>query len=330
MSKNKKVFCTIEEQIEILKGRNLIILDEERTYQLLLRYGYYEIINGYKDFLINGESKNKEKFIDGATFEHIFALYELDKKLRNAILEATLEIESSLRTAVAHTISELYGDEEKLYLNRIHYKPGKPNFENGIQKGYKIDQLINKFKKINNDDIQPMKHYRQSHGNIPPWIMIKGTSFGNVINFTKLQKPVAKKKIFSILSNLPEEIFDIIPEYKDFFIDSLFLCHAFRNRAAHSGRIYNYRATNAEIRYNIVFHHKYGITEADYRHNKGRNDLATLFNVLDMFDNKMAKLSLEFALNYHLDQHIKKYPNDKKSLLIEMGLPLDYKIEIYK
>ena len=59
--------------------------------------------------------------------------------------------------------------------------------------GYKVDQLITKFKKIIYDDIEPMKHYRGYHGNVPPWIMLKGTTFGNLANFYKLQKVKIKR-----------------------------------------------------------------------------------------------------------------------------------------
>ncbi|XKR51215.1 Abi family protein [Enterococcus faecalis] len=67
-------------------------------------------------------------------------------------------------------------------MNRRHYQSGKKN-KNG--QGYKVDQLITKFKKIIYDDIEPMKHYRGYNGNVPPWIMLKGTTFGNLANFYK-------------------------------------------------------------------------------------------------------------------------------------------------
>lgn len=47
-----KPFKTIKEQIQILKSRNLIFLNEETAKNALSRYGYYEIINGYKDFFL--------------------------------------------------------------------------------------------------------------------------------------------------------------------------------------------------------------------------------------------------------------------------------------
>ena len=65
-----------------------------------MRYGYYEVVNGYKMFLLE-EDSTKERYKSGATFEHLTSLYELDKSIRNGVIQASLEIELSLRTAIA-------------------------------------------------------------------------------------------------------------------------------------------------------------------------------------------------------------------------------------
>ncbi|MEB3365020.1 hypothetical protein SDC49_20185 [Lactobacillus sp. R2/2] len=43
-----KPFTNIDEQINILKNRYLHFENEEIAKAILRRYGYYEIINGYK------------------------------------------------------------------------------------------------------------------------------------------------------------------------------------------------------------------------------------------------------------------------------------------
>ena len=52
-----KPFKTIDEQLEILKDRNLVIDDELLARQSLSFYGYYEIVNGYKQFLLNTQAE---------------------------------------------------------------------------------------------------------------------------------------------------------------------------------------------------------------------------------------------------------------------------------
>ena len=53
-----KEFKTIEEQIAILKERNLII-DEEKAKEIFRDNNYYYLINGYKDLFIDENSEEK-------------------------------------------------------------------------------------------------------------------------------------------------------------------------------------------------------------------------------------------------------------------------------
>lgn len=46
-----KPFKSYEEQLNIMKKRGLIITDDEVVLKKLKRENYYNIINGYKDFL---------------------------------------------------------------------------------------------------------------------------------------------------------------------------------------------------------------------------------------------------------------------------------------
>ena len=75
-----KPFADKNKQIDILKSRDLTFLDENKAKRVLMRYGYYEVVNGYKMFLLE-EDSTKERYKSGATFEHLTSLYELDKVL---------------------------------------------------------------------------------------------------------------------------------------------------------------------------------------------------------------------------------------------------------
>lgn len=58
-----KIFKTIEEQIEILKNRNLII-DDDKAKEIFKDNNYYYLINGYKDLFItciDGIEKYKDE-----------------------------------------------------------------------------------------------------------------------------------------------------------------------------------------------------------------------------------------------------------------------------
>ena len=54
-----KPFTNIDEQIELLKSRNLTFINESLARQSLTNYGYYEIVNGYKYFTIELDLRRK-------------------------------------------------------------------------------------------------------------------------------------------------------------------------------------------------------------------------------------------------------------------------------
>ncbi len=81
----EKQFKTIEEQIQILKSRNLKIEDYNKTYKMLIKNNYYYLINGYKDLFLEKTTK-EEKYLDNTRIEEIYALYIFDKKIKINIL----------------------------------------------------------------------------------------------------------------------------------------------------------------------------------------------------------------------------------------------------
>ena len=97
----EKKFKTFEEQIEILKLRDLKFGNEETALNALKRYGYYSIINGYKEPYIS-MIDGKEFYKEGITFEQVFSLYEMDKSICNAVMKTMLKVEDRLKTATAH------------------------------------------------------------------------------------------------------------------------------------------------------------------------------------------------------------------------------------
>lgn len=182
---------------------------------------------------------------------------------------------------------------------------------------YPLHQLFDKFNKILQEDLEPYNHYREVHGNIPPWILLKGTTFGNLVNFYKLLKSTEKVKVISICYGLEERF--ITDSVKNMFSQSLNLIHSYRNRAAHSGRIFSYKS-NKRIEYNEIFHSQMEVTKQDYKVGRGQTGLHTLLTALSIFENKLIHFRLHFAIFYNSAQHYKKYPKDLTLLCQEMEI----------
>ena len=104
-------YKTFEQQIEILKNRNLIINDESMAKEILTIHNYYNVINGYKELFCCRDENNNEKFINGTTFDELYALYCFDRELRSIIFKYTLQIENTLRTLISYVFSKYHGVE---------------------------------------------------------------------------------------------------------------------------------------------------------------------------------------------------------------------------
>lgn len=78
-----KPFKTIEEQVELLEARGVATDDD--TPEVLLREGYYSVVNGYKAPFIDKEkteSVKDDRYLPGTSFADIYALFMFDRELR--------------------------------------------------------------------------------------------------------------------------------------------------------------------------------------------------------------------------------------------------------
>ena len=71
----EKQFKTLDEQVEILKNKHLIIHNEDYAKSILLRENYF-FLNGYRHMLM--KSSNERVYKDGATFEELYSLFLLE------------------------------------------------------------------------------------------------------------------------------------------------------------------------------------------------------------------------------------------------------------
>ena len=318
MANYEKTFKPIEDQISLLKKRELIFISEENAEKVLSMYSYYDIINGYKDLFIESKSEDdrQELYKKGTTFEQIYELYLFDKELRNTVFAALLDIEESIRAAVAYTISRDYGHMEKDYLQYKNYKAGKKYPDGSLA----INQLFNKFNKIINDDVQPIKYYKEIHKNGPPWILTKGLTFGNVVTFIKLQKTKQKCDIYERIFGIPCSLLEKDEEIKKLLIESLFFLMSYRNWSGHGGRLYNHRSSKFKIPYHGLIHGKINVSEAEYNSGIGKSDMLALLGCSMIFVNKSPYNRILNGIRFSIERYSEKFPQDRESILNEMHI----------
>lgn len=113
---------TIQEQIDLLKSRNMAFHDEANAPHFLANISYYRL-KGYWWEMQN--DKINHHFASGSYFEDVIDLYNFDRHFRLIVFNAIERIEIALRTKMIYHLSLTHGAE--WYLNSQHF-PNKKYF----------------------------------------------------------------------------------------------------------------------------------------------------------------------------------------------------------
>ena len=303
----EKTFKTIDEQIEILKSRNIIMDDYDKAYKILSKNNYYYLINGYKDLFIDIESK-EEKYIKNTKLEEIYALYEFDKDIKINFLKYFLLIENEIDSYIAYEFSKVYGHKNYLIPNNFT----NLNFKNNL-----IDKFINdvnleiQYQYKNSNEM--IVHYIDKYNYVPLWVLVRVLSFGKISRFYSLMKPKEQNNI-SKKYNLRINEFKII-------LHNLTLV---RNICAHDEKLYDIKMKSRIS--NNIYHKKLKIESKNGNYQYATRDLFSIVIAL--------KLLLEKEQFYKFYTEIMKSIEILKKQLItitldkvmyRMGFPKNYK-----
>src|SRR5574344_2147668 len=300
-----KVFRTIEEQLDILKSKGLVIADYDKAKETLLRENYF-FLNGYRSpFLVTGS----KRFIEGTTFEELYSLFTFDRFFRNIIFKNLLIVENNYKSIFSYVLSKKYGYKEKDYLNA-------DNFDRSKEKNRQINDLLSKLKRqirINGYQHQATSHYINNYGYIPMWVGVKVLSFGLMSELYTILKEEDRQEIASYY-NLDTDALE----------DYLSVLANYRNLCAHEDILYNHETQKAIP--DTRFHGALDIPKVDDEYIYGKNDIFALIiilkNVLTKTDFKMMMNEIDYEIEY-LSSKLKVIGVQK--VLYRMGFPDNYK-----
>lgn len=179
-----KEYKTTEELIDYLLSKGLIINNRDNAVKILKKYSYYSIVNTYKTVFkdSNGNYKNN------VTLEELYFLYDFDKNLRAIFLKYILEIEIIIKSLIAELISFKYGIKDYFVLS---------NFDQTIAK----DVINDSLKQINDEIIkqnnkhEAVTHYLSFYGFLPPFVLTKILTFGELSRLYSILKQTDRQSI---------------------------------------------------------------------------------------------------------------------------------------
>ena len=211
----QKQFKNLDEQIEILKYKGLIIKNEAYAKNVLLRENYF-FLSGYRHLFL--KSITEKVYKPGTHFEELYSLFLFDRRLRNILFKNLLIIENNLKSISSYQLSKRYGYKEKDYLK-------ESNFNTSPEKKRQVNDLIKKMKRqirSNSRENTATIHYVNNYGYIPLWILVKVLSFGIV------------SEMYSVLKDEDQQaIADVYGIGKDDLVTYLPILSNYRNLCAH-------------------------------------------------------------------------------------------------
>ena len=224
LSEKVKQPTTIEQQIQILKSRNVIIDDEETAVRYLKLYNYY-FITGY----LHPYKNKKDGSYIPISFGKILNQIQFDMRLREICMYGLDIIEKSLKTMLAYHFSHNYQYGNIAYFYKEFF-PGKESSH---------EKLISYYQKAveNNKDLPFVKHNMNTYGILPTWAAIELFTMGNLENFFKLLKNECIREIEKEIGFPKNKIAN--------WIESL---RIFRNMVAHNQRLYNFTIPSTPIK----------------------------------------------------------------------------------
>ncbi len=301
-----KTFKSLDEQIEGLVQKNMIITDYDFTRKILLRENYF-FVSGYRHLF--AKSKTDEAYKDGTTFEELYGMFYFDRQLRNIIFKNILIFENNLKSILSYVVSKNHGFKEQNYLNA-------KNFVRSPAKIKQVNDLIRKMKRqihVNGKQHSATSHFINKYGFIPLWVVVKVLSFGIV------------GELYQVLQYQDQcEISDIFNVDVDKLSLYLPILANYRNLCAHEDICYKNKSQKAID--DTQFHHNLYIPKKEMEYIYGKNDLFSLViilkQVLNPKDFTLFMNEIIYELEF-LSGKLKVIQID--SVLEAMGFPANYK-----
>ena len=211
---------SIDEQIELLKNRGLIIDDPVRAKNYLSNISYYRL-SAYMLPFQKGNNGRHHDFNEGTTFNDVLNLYLFDREMRLIVFDVIERLEIAFRTQITYQCSHRY--DAWWYENASHFKDDR-SFSKNLSK---IEDEISR----SNETF--IKHYNEKYTSpeLPPaWMTFEVISMGLLSKVYRDLKTNDGKKAISQHFKLPN------PYILQSWMHSLAYV---RNICAHHGRLWN-------------------------------------------------------------------------------------------
>lgn len=224
-----KDFLTYNQQMRKLRDKKHIGCEGTRDKNILVRMGYFNLINGYKTpFVCGVNTKTGEHiYISGTGVDHFYCLKKFDDELRILLLKYITQIEEEVRTLTGYKFDQCNNNGKTPWFDTDAYSPAS-------RMQSRMGAISSAYSELTKSQVDYVKFYMDKHASIPTWIMIKVVKFSTFIAVLQNSKTDVTHSICKLY-----DMTDASGHYNvKLLIGSLHWLRKVRNSCAHNERIY--------------------------------------------------------------------------------------------
>ena len=221
-----KTPLTFQDQLALLKQRQLIVDNDSKAIDYLSEISYYRLSAYFLPY-----QKTKDTFNLNTNFKQIIDTYSFDRELRLLVFDCIERIEVAIRTQMVYTMSMHYNDSHWQDNQNLFITPFYNKIGNLVDTYSDFQSIISKAKTARTPEVF-IKHYVATYSkpsNPPSWMCLELLTMGELSHLYRGLKNNSDKKRIA-------NFFDVHPTV---FVSWLHTLTYVRNICAHHSRLWN-------------------------------------------------------------------------------------------
>ena len=196
--------------------------------KILIRSGYFNIVNGYKTpFVSDQDAQGNHSYISGTSIDQMYAVKKFDEQLRSFLLKYITQVEEEVRTLAGYKFDECNSNGTIPWYNTEAHAPNA-SLQN------KMNVISKAYNQLSASQLEYVSFYMGNHKQIPTWIMFKVVNFSTFIDLIKYSKTDVSHSLCNLYG-----LYDDNGHYNvKLLIGSLHWMRKIRNACAHNERVY--------------------------------------------------------------------------------------------
>lgn len=179
-----KPHLSLEHQLELLKGRGLLVTDDQEGARWLGIIGYYRLSGytyAYREIV---DGVRTDRFLESTSLDQVLALYDFDRRLKLLALDALERIEVAVRCQVGFTLGlrGSYAHLDRANLDGKFTEAAPAADPDTPPEPSRYDEWITKVHEAearSKEDF--VLHFRRKYdGRLPVWVATEVLDFGGL------------------------------------------------------------------------------------------------------------------------------------------------------